>query len=197
MFARDKDAEPMLPKICSAKFSGKWRLVISGLISLLVAGCLGAGPFGNASVPQPTKRVDPGSYIGLWYELARYDNGFERGCEGVTAEYTAKTGGEIGVVNTCRQGSLKGPVRKIEGNAKIVEGSGNAKFKVSFVGPFYFGNYWIIDHAQDYSWSIVGEPSGGYLWLLSRSRSKAALAIMTRRAKSLGYDTSLLRITAQ
>jgi CheY-like chemotaxis protein len=25
-----------------------------------------------------------------------------------------------------------------------------------------------MDHADDYSWSIVGEPSGRYLWLLHR-----------------------------
>ena len=30
------------------------------------------------------------------------------------------------------------------------------------------GDYWVLDHADDYSWSIVGEGSGRYLWLLSR-----------------------------
>ncbi|MGH1558310.1 lipocalin family protein [Caulobacter segnis] len=31
-----------------------------------------------------------------------------------------------------------------------------------------WGDYWVLDHADDYSWSIVGEGSGGILWLLSR-----------------------------
>lgn len=167
------------------------------LLALALAGCAPAGPVGNASVPQPTKTVDLTRYTGLWYELARYENGFERGCEGVTAEYAAKPNGEIAVLNTCRKGSPTGPAKKIEGSAKVVPGSGNAKFKVSFFGPFYVGNYWIIERAPDYSWAIVGEPSGRYLWLLSRTKSKSALATMTRRAKSLGYDTSLLRVTAQ
>ncbi len=43
------------------------------------------------------------------------------------------------------------------GKAKVVEGSNNTKLKVSFFGPFYLGDYWILDHADDYSWSIVGE----------------------------------------
>jgi len=167
------------------------------LFALALAGCVPAGPIGNASVPQPTKTVDLTRYTGLWYELARYENGFERGCEGVTAEYAAKPSGEIAVLNTCRTGSLTGPAKTIEGSAKIVPKSRNAKLKVSFFGPFYVGNYWIIDRAQDYSWSIVGEPSGRYLWLLSRTKSKSALATMTRRARALGYDTSLLRVTAQ
>jgi len=64
---------------------------------------------------------------------------------------------------------LNGEVRSAETKAKVVEGCGNAKLKMSFFGPFYFGDYWVLDHAGDYSWSIVGEPSGRNLWLLSRS----------------------------
>lgn len=136
-------------------------------------------------------------YTGLWYELARYENGFEKACEGVTAEYALSTDGTIDVVNSCRLGSHSGPVSSVRGKARAVEGSGGAKFKVSFFGPFYVGNYWILDRAHDYSWSIVGEPSGRFLWLLSRTKSKRALAVMTQRAKALGYDISMLRVTDQ
>jgi len=167
------------------------------LLAFGLAGCAPAGPVGNTSVPQPSKTIDLARYTGLWYELARYENGFERGCEGVTAEYAPKPNGEIAVLNTCRRGSPTGPAKTVEGSARVVPESGNAKLKVSFFGPFYVGNYWIIDRAPDYSWSIVGEPSGRYLWLLARTKSKTALATMTRRAKALGYDTALLRVTTQ
>jgi apolipoprotein D and lipocalin family protein len=166
-------------------------------LGLALAGCLIAAPVGNANVPEPSKNVDLKRYAGEWFELARYDNGFERGCEGVTAEYAVKPTGEVRVINTCREGSATGPIRRIEGSAKVVDGSGNAKLNISFFGPLCVGNYWIIDRASDYSWSIVGEPSGRYLWLLSRTKSKSNLAAMTRRAKAIGYDTSLLRVTAQ
>jgi len=78
-----------------------------------------------------------------------------------------------------------------------VAGSGNAKLKVSFFGPFYVGDYWVLDHADDYSWSIVGEPSGRYLWLLSRSAepSPQTRRLIEDRARALGYDTSLIRPT--
>ncbi|NWM24831.1 lipocalin family protein, partial [Escherichia coli] len=75
----------------------------------------------------------------------------------------------------------------------------NAKLKVSFFGPLYTGDYWILDHADDYAWSIVGEPSGRYLWLLSREPvppSAMAQAIM-KRVEELGYDRWALRITRQ
>ena len=81
-----------------------------------------------------------------------------------------------------------------EGRARVVEGSGNAKLEVSFFGPFYLGDYWVLDRADDYSWAIVGEPSGRYLWLLSRTPDPAP-AVRQRirdRTAELGYDLSLL-----
>ena len=79
----------------------------------------------------------------------------------------------------------------------MVAESGDAKLKVSFFGPFYIGDYWILDHADDYSWSIVGEPSGRYLWLLSRMAkpSDALRAAITSRTAVLGYDLALVRET--
>lgn len=165
--------------------------------ALLLSGCAVSGPVGNSDVPQPAKSVDLNLYTGLWYELARYENGFEKGCEGVTAEYTLKPDGDVRVLNTCRMGSPSGAVRTSEGSARVVKNSNNAKFKVSFFGPFYVGSYWILDHANDYSWSIVGEPSGRYLWLLSRTKSQSVLKALTRRAQTLGYNTALLRATQQ
>jgi apolipoprotein D and lipocalin family protein len=69
---------------------------------------------------------------------------------------------------------------------------------VSFFGPF-FGDYWVLDHADDYAWSIVGEPSGRYLWILSRNATPtpAALAALKSRAAALGYDVTMLRETKQ
>jgi apolipoprotein D and lipocalin family protein len=117
-------------------------------------------PVGNRSVPQPVKPVVLQRYLGVWYEIGRYENGFERGLEGVSAEYRRRPDGLIQVVNTGRVGGPTGRARVAQGRARIVDGSAGAKLKVSFFGPFFIGNYWVLDHANDYSWSIVGEPSG-------------------------------------
>jgi apolipoprotein D and lipocalin family protein len=176
-------------------------LLLAAAAAVAVTGCatLQRGPVGNAAVPEPAKPVDLNRYAGLWYEIARYEAGFQRGCEGVTANYTLREDGQVGVLNTCRQDSLNGEVRTAEARARIVEGSGNAKLKVSFFGPFYVGDYWVLDRAEDYSWSIVGEPSGRYLWLLARSPqpSPQVRETMMSRARELGYDLSILRPTQQ
>lgn len=177
------------------------RLTASVLAVLALGGGLAAcasGPSGNDAVPEPAKPVDPERYAGRWYELARYENRFEQDCEGVTADYRARPDGTIDVVNTCRKGSVDGEVSTAEGTARVVPDSDGAKLKVTFFWPFA-GDYWVLDRADDYSWAIVGEPAGTYLWLLSRDPvpGQETLDEHLQRIRALGYDTSLLRMVAQ
>ncbi|HQR87920.1 MAG TPA: lipocalin family protein, partial [Caulobacter sp.] len=58
--------------------------------------------------------------------------------------------------------------------------------------------YWVMDRADDYSWAIVGEGSGKYLWLLTRKPpTDLEREALTARAKAMGYDTAMLRPTLQ
>jgi apolipoprotein D and lipocalin family protein len=177
-------------------------LAVLAAAALTVSACIPrGGPVGNAAVPQPVKPVALDAYLGGWYEYARYENSFEKDCEAVTADYARRDDGMIRVTNTCRQGAVDGKVKQSVGKAKIVDNSGGAKLKVSFFGPFY-GDYWVLDRGEPgpdgrYPWSIVGEPSGRYLWLLTRAQNpdQATRALLERRARELGYDWNLLRIT--
>jgi apolipoprotein D and lipocalin family protein len=178
---------------------GPWVILVAAGAALAGCAAFAGGPRGNENVPAPARTVELDHYLGRWYELARYDNRFERGCEGVTAEYSRRDDGYIGVKNTCRVGSPDGTARESLGRAKVVLDSGGAKLKVSFWGPFFVGDYWVLDHADDYSWSIVGEPSGRFLWILTRAArpSDSLTETLYKRVAALGYDTSLLRRTAQ
>jgi apolipoprotein D and lipocalin family protein len=171
-------------------------LVSAVAIALAAYASKSRGPVGNRTVPQPARPVDLSRYMGLWYEIGRYENRFERDCEAVTADYRLLGDGAVEVINSCRKGGLDGPIKTAKGRAKVVGGAQGAKLKVSFFGPF-FGDYWVLDHADDYAWSIVGEPSGRYLWLLSRTANPSTSlrdAIQTR-VRDLGYDTELIRPT--
>jgi apolipoprotein D and lipocalin family protein len=177
-------------------------ILASAAAAAVAAAALGAWlghrsqPVGNPAVPEPARPVDLERYLGLWYELGRYDNRFERNCEAVTAEYRPRADGGVEVINTCRIDNPDGAVKTARGRAKVVQGSQGTKLKVSFFGPF-FADYWVLDHAEDYSWSIVGEPSGRYLWLLSRTPdpTAAVVAALQNRAGELGYDKTLIRLT--
>jgi apolipoprotein D and lipocalin family protein len=172
-------------------------LPILFLCAALLSGCAGSpGPVGNAAVPQPAKPVEITRYLGTWYEYGRYEAPFQKGCEAVTAAYSLREDGMIRVINSCRKGSVTAKLTTAKGQAKIVPDSQNAKLKVSFFGPFY-GDYWVLDRDDDYRWAIVGEPSGRYLWMLTRDARPDAEtgALLKTRVQSLGYDWSLVRMT--
>lgn len=181
------------------KFAKPLILAALAGAGLTLSGCAALGPkhpVGNTAVPQPAKAVELPRYLGRWYEIARYDQSFQKGCEGVSADYALRDDGKISVRNACRKAN--GKVSVANGKAKIVDAVNNNKLKVSFFGPFY-GDYWVLDRADDYSWAIVGEPSGRYLWLLAREATPAPdkVEALIARARALGYDTSMLIRTRQ
>jgi apolipoprotein D and lipocalin family protein len=171
--------------------------IIAATAMLNACAVLDKGPVGNAAVPQPAKSVELDRYLGRWYEYGRYEASFQKDCEAVTADYALAKDGEISVLNSCRKGGVDGKASTAKGKAKVVAGSNGAKLKVSFFGPFY-GDYWVLDRAEDYSWAIVGEPSGRYLWMLTRQAkpSPAIAALLQARVKEMRYDWSLVRVTA-
>ena len=178
------------------RVSFKMALMVGMLAGLSACATLSSMPVGNKTVPEPAKAVDLDLYLGRWYELYRYDAPFQRDCEAVTADYSRGDNGTVGVLNSCRKGAVDGPLKTAKGKAKVVDPVSNAKLKVSFFGPFY-GDYWVLDHADDYQWAIVGEPSGRYLWILSRDPkpSDTQKAMLRRKAEDMGYDWSLVRET--
>ena len=153
----------------------------------------------SSAPPMPAKSVDLDRYLGRWYEFARYDSWFEHNDEGVTAEYSLRPDGLIRVVNASRSGSPTGRLRWAEARARVVPGSGNARLKVAFFGPLFIGHYWVLDHAEDYAWSIVGARSRRYLWILTRAPVPPpdVQTMLIERVRSLGYDTTLLHLTQQ
>ncbi len=151
---------------------------------------------GNAPALTTVQHVDLKRYMGLWYEIARYPNRFQRDCESdTTAKYALLENGKVEVLNTCRK--KDGGLKDAKGKAKAVDGS-NAKLKVTFFWPFY-GDYWIIGLDPDYRWAVVGEPSRKYLWILSRTAqiTEADYEKALEQVRAAGYDESRLIRTKQ
>ena len=118
-------------------------------------------------------------------------NNFERDCVSAIAEYGQRTDGLISVRNICV--GPDGKTREAIGRARRAGQGDEAKLKVSFFGPFW-ADYWVVQRADDYAWSIVGEPRGRYLWVLTRAPTISAeeRAAFEARLRTLGYDTSKL-----
>ena len=143
--------------------------------------------------PVTVKHVNLEKYTGLWYEIAKIPNRFQKQCIGnTTARYSLNADGTIKVVNSCRQED--GTMDSSEGLAKVVDTASNSKLEVSFVSilgiRLFWGDYWIIGIADDYSYAVIGTPNRKYGWILSRTRNlpedklKQAYEIL----KQNGYD---------
>lgn len=192
------DWSPFLGRLQSGTIWGldmrKGMLIAFGGLLICAAGCPSVTQEPLAVVPS----VDLDRYIGKWYEIASYPAVFQAGCTGTTAEYTLRDDGRVGVLNTCYQGQLDGPVNTIQGTARVVDAETNAKLKVSFFFPFE-GDYWIIDLDEDYQWAVVGEPGRKFLWILSRTPTMddVLYQLILDRLPDAGYDPSRLRRTLQ
>ena len=156
------------------------------LIALVLSGCAQNPVYRQSEEPLPVAYITQERYLGLWHEQARLPNSFENGCQRATAEYGLREDGLISVKNTCTEAS--GRQRVANGRARPAGEAGEGKLEVSFFGPFW-ADYWVLERAEDYSWSIVGEPEGRYLWVLTRDETitPERRAAFEQRITELGY----------
>lgn len=150
-----------------------------------------------AAAPLPTvAAVDLARYGGTWFEIARLPNRFQRQCVADTQASYRLDGERVEVVNRCRTAS--GEVDVAKGHAKVLEGSANAKLRVTFFWPFY-GDYWVLDLDPDYRHVLIGEPRRRYAWVLSREpkMDEAQLQRLLDKAASLGFDKTAFQRTPQ
>jgi len=125
----------------------------------------------DKEVPTTVESVDLNRYTGLWYEIARLPNRFQKQCiKNVTANYQLLPDGKIEVVNRCLQ--TDGEADEVTGIAKVVDLATNSRLKVSFFRPLgislFWGDYWIIGLGTNYDYAVVGTPDRKYGWILAR-----------------------------
>lgn len=167
------------------------------LVLLFFVFALAPALFAEDREVKTVSHVDLKKYLGKWYEIARYPNGFQKDCAGqVTATYTEREDGKIAVLNECRK--KDGKIKAAKGKAKVDDPKTNSKLRVTFFWPFY-GDYWILDLDQNYEFAVVGEPDRKYLWILSRTAQMdpAVYDAILERLKGQHYDVSKLVRTPQ
>jgi apolipoprotein D and lipocalin family protein len=165
------------------------------LVAASLTPLCGCGSLLEAVLPplDTVSNVDLNRYTGKWYEIARYPNWFQAGCASSTAEYAANADGTIGVFNACLAGD--GSVNStIQGTARVVDSTTNAKLKVTFPGIPFPADYWIIQLGGNYEYAVVGEPTRGTLFILSRTPTldQGTLDTILARLTDQGYDPARL-----
>lgn len=111
---------------------------------LVVATCTGKPDGVN-----PVRPFDVQRYKGEWFEIMRLDHSFERGLTNVTASYTLRDDGSVGVLNrgfdrkTCRW-------KDADGRAVFQGAPDTASLSVTFFWPFAGGYHVFALDQQDY-----------------------------------------------
>lgn len=142
------------------------------------------------------KILDLKRYMGLWYEIARYENRFEHGLVDVTATYTLRPDGLIRVENRgCKRNSPYDICKTANGHAKIPDPAQLGKLKVSFFLNFYSDYYVLELDEENYNYALVGSNTDKYLWILSRTPQlpEDIKKKLVTAAERRGYDTNRLQ----
>lgn len=165
------------------------RALFGVLLLALAAGACTGIPKGVA----PVDGFDVQRYKGEWFEIMRLDHSFERGLSNVTATYTLRDDGSVGVLN--RGFDAKNCRWKEATGRAVFQGTPDvASLSVTFFWPFAGGYHVLALDKQDYRWALISGPTRGYLWLLAR-RPDLAPEIRNRlveQARGLGFPTAEL-----
>ena len=138
------------------------------------------------------KNVDLKRYVGKWYEVARFDNRFEKGLIMTTANYSLADDRYIKIENAGVE-KKTGKYRNAHGKA-VVSKSNGSRLRVSFV-PFIYSDYNILELDEtSYSYAVIGSNSYKYLWILSRSPhlEDEVKQLLLNKLEKRGYDISQL-----
>lgn len=174
-------------------------LVAIALASLVAAIAVPSLAAETKSPLELVPRLDPLRYAGKWYEIARFQQGFEKDLVGVTAEYSIRPDGRIDVLNSGLKKDLGGKLSSIKALAWRPDDSEPGALKVRFFG--LFASDYLVFGLDDvgYQWALVGENGRKYLWFLSRSPSVSpeVFGKMKAMAEGQGYDLSKLYLVPQ
>lgn len=183
-----------------ARWRHRWLAgVLAGIAAITLPPTVSAE---KQPPPETVAYVDLDRYAGDWYEIASIPNRFQKHCRGnTTASYRPIEEQRIEVVNRCldKDGSLD----TAQGVARVVDTVSNARLKVSFVSLFgwhlFWGDYWVLELAPDYSYAIVGTPNYRYGWILSRTPTLPADVRddLDERLRAVGYDPATFVDTPQ
>lgn len=145
--------------------------------------------------------LDVVAYMGNWYQVAWFPNRFQKQCVSDTVASYRRLPLEEGVevINRCRLAD--GQTESVTGLARPAaavlraDQLEPAQLEVSFLPRLLrwlpiWGDYWVIQRADDGRYAVVSEASRQYLWVLSRTPNLAPADESAIRSRLLqqGFD---------
>ncbi|MEY3090195.1 MAG: hypothetical protein RL113_511 [Pseudomonadota bacterium] len=123
--------------------------------------------FLSAEEIESVTSIDIQKFSGLWYEVARTYNKFEKNCVAPTVEYVLKDNNKYRVHNRCFDKVMDGEMIEYHGTATPTnEGS---TFTMDITYYFIFTKeYRLLHLEEDYSAAVMADQNLEHLWIMSR-----------------------------
>ena len=169
------------------------------LLVLVIAASAAGCRSGNVKPSIPTAApVDVDRFMGDWYVIAHIPSFPERNAYKAVESYARLPDGRIQTTFRYRKGALDGPEKAMHPIGTVEPDTGGAVWGMQFVWPIK-AEYVIAHLDPDYRQTIVGRSKRDYVWLMARTPSLPApeLAAAIEKIRTLGYDTSKLRMVPQ
>lgn len=147
-------------------------------------------------VAAQARNVALDQFDGRWFEIARSPNDAQKDCRRAQIDFNPQNqANRYSIVVTCTR-RADGGVETLRANARVTDPGNNARFRFTLTGLLGVGglagqNYWVWDHAPDYSWAIMALPnkSDWWVWHRNQSPAEAERTRLLARARALGLDT--------
>lgn len=143
-----------------------------------------------------TQTVDLNKFDGRWFEIERNKNDVQKDCSRSKIDFNpSRFQDRYAFTVTCTR-LADGRNEVLRADAQVVNPGTNTKFSFSRSGQVSVGrlagdDYWVYDHAADYSWAIVGLPdkSNWWIWHRDQNASQAERELILARVRALDFDT--------
>lgn len=117
--------------------------------------------------PKPVDYVSIEKFSGLWYEIARTYNSFEKNCVAATVEYVLSKDLNYEIKNRCYDTVIGEDIIEFNGTGKSLNQNTMAQIEMTYYWIFT-KNYKVIYLNEDYTSAIVSDKNMNNLWIINR-----------------------------
>ncbi|MDP8314006.1 MAG: lipocalin family protein [Candidatus Celaenobacter antarcticus] len=164
------------------------------LLFLLTICFISACKEDNMKPMQTVEYVDIECFMGDWYVIAIIPNFIEKNAVNGIESYTRLDNKKIQIDYTFRKNHADGKLKHLKPKAWIYNTKTNSEWRVQFIWPIKVP-YLIIDLAKNYSYTVIGEPSRKFVWIMSRKPTidDDVYQNILLKLNQIGYDVSKIK----
>lgn len=153
--------------------------------------------FFSLSLTATANAVEPKKFAGLWYEIARTYNDYEKNCVAATVEYRLVGNDTFDVTNRCFDKQIGGDLITYNGTAKTLQSGSADRLKITYFWVFS-REYNLIEHDKNGEYAVMASADYQQLWIMSRTptlKKEQLTPLLSKLASRI--DTGKLIFTPQ